>query len=218
MPLSQSLQSPVLIGRQALIDQLIQFTQQARRGAGRAVILTGEAGIGKSRLVAEVSRHAREGGFLVLQANCYEQDRALPYAPFLDLHNSLTRQALDSAAGPDVKHGAGALAEIIVSLTTPDPVGLTAAPEGQAHPRRRRQEALAAVLLNLASDQPVLLAFEDLHWADDDTLALLQLLTRRLQDRPVILILTYRAEEAPEAVARLLLAHLAKFPVSPQGT
>ncbi len=86
----QAVRSPVLIGRQPYLEQLTLLLAQAQRGHGQVALVTGEAGLGKSRLLAEASQWAREAGWLVLQGNCFEQDRTLPYAPLLDLRHHLT--------------------------------------------------------------------------------------------------------------------------------
>jgi predicted ATPase len=202
--LAQSMLSPVLIGRQDYLDQLERLVQQARRGAWQVVVLTGEAGIGKSRLVAAVSRLASEKGLFALQGNCYEQDSALPYAPFLDLLSRLNSRGTSTEAVGPLKPATAALSRVLAELTTPETAAVPPGPEDPAQRRRRRHEDLAEILLNLATLQPMLLVFEDLHWADDDTLALLRLLTRRLQDRPILLLLTFRDDEAPEALRQFV--------------
>ena len=73
--------SPVLIGRQVEIATLQALIDQVRRGQGQVVLLSGEAGIGKSRLAAEVKTQAHAQGFLVLQGTCFPTDRSAPYAP-----------------------------------------------------------------------------------------------------------------------------------------
>ncbi|RIK38147.1 MAG: hypothetical protein DCC55_21995 [Chloroflexi bacterium] len=84
-PLSQSLLCPTLIGREAQLFALAELLGQARQGHGQIAMISGEAGIGKSRLVAEVKQVAAGQGCSILQGNCFEPDRALPYAPLLDL-------------------------------------------------------------------------------------------------------------------------------------
>src|SRR6266496_3158284 len=76
---------PVLIGRRAQLTTLRLLVDQARSGKGQIVLLSGEAGIGKSRLVAEAKTYATAQGFLLLQGQCFPTDRSCPYAPLLDL-------------------------------------------------------------------------------------------------------------------------------------
>jgi len=79
---------PVLIGRAADLTALYVLVDQAKRGEGQVALISGEAGIGKSRLVAETKAYAAGQGFLLLQGNCFQTDSAFPYAPLLDLLRS----------------------------------------------------------------------------------------------------------------------------------
>src|SRR5258707_745021 len=91
-PFKASIVTPVLIGRSSHLEILVRFVEEARNGQGRTVLIAGEAGLGKSRLVAEVKTRflaSRANGDsrvpIILQGNCFEPDRSLPYAPLLDL-------------------------------------------------------------------------------------------------------------------------------------
>src|SRR5713101_7615424 len=90
---------PVLIGRAADLTALHVLVDQAKRGEGQVALISGEAGIGKSRLVAETKTYAANQGFLLLQGNCFQADRAFPYAPFLDLLRSCF-----SSSSPVTRH------------------------------------------------------------------------------------------------------------------
>src|SRR5436309_420163 len=83
-----SLLCPVLCGSGAELTALRLFGDRARSGNGQLVLLSGEAGIGKSRLVAEAKTYATAQGFLLLQGQCFPTDRSCPYAPLLDLLRS----------------------------------------------------------------------------------------------------------------------------------
>src|ERR1700686_4972623 len=86
---------PILIGRAVNLTALHVLVDQAKQGEGQVALVSGEAGIGKSRLVAEVKTHATSHDFLLLQGNCFPTDHAIPYAPLLDLLRSfLTSRAL----------------------------------------------------------------------------------------------------------------------------
>src|SRR5215213_4822206 len=84
-PLDHSVVCPVLVGRAPQVAALRALVDGARQGHGTAVLLVGEAGVGKSRLVAKTRAYAREQDFRVLLGHCFEQDTACPYAPLLDL-------------------------------------------------------------------------------------------------------------------------------------
>src|SRR5438552_6184038 len=79
---------PILIGRTSDLATLHSLIDQAKSGRGQVVLLSGEAGIGKSRLVAEVKTYAASHDFLLLQGSCFPTDHAIPYAPLLDLLRS----------------------------------------------------------------------------------------------------------------------------------
>jgi predicted ATPase len=85
VPFDKPIVCPVLVGRDAHLEALLHCLDHAKAGLGQTVLITGEGGIGKSRLVAEAKPHAQRAGFLILQGNCFEPDRSLPYAPILDL-------------------------------------------------------------------------------------------------------------------------------------
>src|SRR5438132_7341001 len=95
VPVTQSIVCPVLIGRQSHLDSLVQFIEQAYSGHGQTILVSGEAGIGKSRLIAEAIKYTRAShsrtaspATLILEGRCFEPDRSLPYARFLDLLRS----------------------------------------------------------------------------------------------------------------------------------
>src|ERR1700687_4913940 len=79
---------PIFIGRQLDLTALYLLIDRLKSGQGHVVLISGEAGIGKSRLVAEAKTYATEQGFLLLQGNCFPTDRSSPYAPLLDLLRS----------------------------------------------------------------------------------------------------------------------------------
>src|SRR6516225_3553189 len=87
-PLNASVVCPMVIGRTAELAAFHLLLEQAKSGSGHVALLGGEAGVGKSRLVAEVKTSAERGGFRLVQGNCFQADRAFPYAPFLDLLRS----------------------------------------------------------------------------------------------------------------------------------
>ncbi|HLY31771.1 MAG TPA: AAA family ATPase, partial [Ktedonobacterales bacterium] len=101
IPLNQPILCPILIGRQSELGVLRALIEQARdqtRSApGRMILISGEAGIGKSRLSAEAKAYAREQGFLVLQGACFPTDRSYPYGSLLDLLRSMQALGLLSA-------------------------------------------------------------------------------------------------------------------------
>ncbi|RIK40742.1 MAG: hypothetical protein DCC55_14180 [Chloroflexi bacterium] len=202
---NKSVRSPVLIGRQVEVASLHALIDQARQGQGQVVLLTGEAGIGKSRLAAEVKTLAQ--GFLVLQGNCFPTDRSAPYAPLLDLLGSAQTKELLARFTANLEPLAREL-----GLLYP---GLVPLPSGETHLRplepeqekRRLFVALIQFFTGLAAQQPVLLLVEDLHWSDETSLEFLHALARRCVAHPLLLVLTYRHDEIHPGLSHWL-AHL----------
>jgi predicted ATPase len=159
------------------------------------LLLSGEAGIGKSRLLAEGKRHASQQGFLVLQGTCFPTDRSAPYAPLLDLLSSSQTQDLLSLSTANPKPLVRELARLfpgLVAHTTNDPASPPIEPEQD---KRRLFVALSQFFTGVADTQPVLLAIEDLHWSDETSLEFLHYLARNSAPHPLLLVLTYRHDQ-----------------------
>jgi DNA-binding CsgD family transcriptional regulator len=193
--LNQPISSPVLIGREREVAILQSLIEQARQGHGQVLLLSGEAGIGKSRLLAEGKRQASEQGFLVLQGTCFPTDRSSPYAPLLDLLSSSHTQELLSLSPANPGPLARELARLFPGLldhTASEPASPLIEPEQD---KRRLFVALSQFFTGLADTQPVLLTVEDLHWSDETSLEFLHFLARSSAHYPFLLVLTYRHDE-----------------------
>src|SRR3954469_14435303 len=97
-PLDEPIVCPITIGRAPHLQAIERLLTDLATGKGQVLLVTGEAGIGKSRLVAEVRARAAEQHVEILQALCFETDRALPYAPFIDLLPQLAEATLPADA------------------------------------------------------------------------------------------------------------------------
>ncbi len=196
--------SPVFVGRQDELDRLTAALDEAAGGRFRVVLVGGEAGIGKSRLVTEFSARASATGARVLDGACVPLgESSVPYGPIVEALRRFIRSAergeRDGVLGPAM----GELGRLLPELAeTPDP-GLRSAP---AWARGRFFEALIGVLERLAARAPLLLAVEDLHWADRATLDLLAFLVRNLRDERLLLLGSYRTDDVhrPQPVAAFL--------------
>ncbi len=196
---------PVLIGRTAPLEALERWLVRAREGHGQTVLIAGEAGVGKSRLLAEARRCAERLGLTVLLGNCFEADRTLPYAPLLDLLHAL---AVSGPAGPapppgspdhDLLRRLPDLAPVLpdlASLPPPEP--------GQE--KRRLFRALTRFFSRQARQRPLCVAIEDLHWSDETSLEFLLHFARHLDEQPILLLLTYRTDDLRPEVDRFLAA------------
>ncbi len=201
---------PLLIGREQQIEALLSLGDQARIGHGKTILLVGEAGIGKSRLVAEACQHAAQHGMPVLRGRCFEPDAILPYAPLLDLLRVyLSTQAqseIPIAIGPLLPYLHALLPELTARFAHLPPPAPFVAEERQRH----LVHAFVQYFLQQVDQQdrqypwPVLVVIEDLHWCDEASLDVLLALARRITRQPILLICTYRDDEVQPSLAQLL--------------
>jgi class 3 adenylate cyclase/tetratricopeptide (TPR) repeat protein len=192
------------VGRQTELETLGHAQEQVGAGHGQLVALVGEAGVGKSRLVYEFVHSHRTHDWLVLESASVSYGKATPYFPVLDL---LKRYAhVDEH--DDIRTIRAKVTGQVLTLdeTLQDTIPallalLDALPEDspflQLDPPQRRQRTLAAlkrVLLRESQGQPLLLVFEDLHWIDTETQALLDDLVESLPTARLLLLVNYRPE------------------------
>jgi DNA-binding CsgD family transcriptional regulator len=204
-PFQTALVCPILLGRESQLAALDNLLAQACGGQGQTVLLTGEAGVGKSRLVAELQAQATQHGAILLQGRCFEQDGVLPYAPLLDLLRgwlaATDADHVRALLGP----AAGDLARLLPDLAPllPDLPPRPHEPELEQH---RHIQALMQLFTRLATLGPVLVVIEDLHWSDEASLEVALALARRAPTLPLLLLLTYRSDEIPAELGSLLAA------------
>jgi DNA-binding CsgD family transcriptional regulator len=198
----------VFAGRDAELAVLSAAFQRAG-GAGPAVVLIGgEAGVGKSRLVREFAAMARASGARVLEGGGQELGaEGLPLAAFVTALRRLVRDLGAEQVAEFLPGGSRALARLLPALGEPEQDAEVDAGSG----RGRLFEEVLAVLERVADRQPLVLVVEDVHWADPSTWDLLVFLAHNLGDAQVLLIVTYRSEEVDRAhPLRWLLAELAR--------
>jgi predicted ATPase len=203
-PSGQPVTCPTLVGRARIVDGLRDLLDDVDRNRARVVLLSGEAGIGKSRMVAEARSFAVGRGLVVLEAACFPQDRACPYAPLLDLVRARfageTSEAAVARAGSYARDLRMLLPELFVSSND----GRHDDDRDPEQARRRLFDGLTHLLSDNFDTRPVLLIIEDLHWCDEVSLDVLMHLVRRTSGRRLLLIGTYRGDEADEALRRWL--------------
>ncbi len=201
---ARSLQASVpIVGRSAELDRLMAIWQVAARRTGTTVFVGGEAGVGKSRLLSEFAAAVEQQGGHALFGYAREGEGA-PYQPLVDVVRAaapyLVRDEL-----PDV--WLSALAPLVPELLRlhPDLPEIPIIEGGKA----RLHEAFARVLESLARRRPVAVILEDLHWANVDTLDAFEHLARRVGSSHIVLVATYRSDEASsEHPLRTLRRHL----------
>ena len=192
------------VGRQQELAALQQTLAQAGAGHGQAVAVVGEAGVGKSRLVYEFVHSHHTSGWLVLESASVSYGKATPYFPVIDvlkryshveegddtrtIRAKITGQVL--TLDPALQDTLPALLSLLDALPEDSPFV-------QLDPPQRRQrtlDALKRVLLRESQVQPLLLVFEDLHWIDSETQALLDSLIESLPSTRLLLLVNYRPE------------------------
>ncbi|MFB6438139.1 AAA family ATPase [Streptomyces sp. NPDC056411] len=183
--------SPVFVGRAAELAALGEaLARTTATGEPQALLIGGEAGVGKTRLIEEFVEIARAQGALIALGGCIEiGSEGLPFAPFSAILHTLNAHLRDELAAA-VAGQEGELARILPELGE--------AP-GEAHDeeigRARLFELTARVLERLAAGRTLVLVIEDLHWADRSTRELLAYLLRALHDAGVLLVATYRSDD-----------------------
>lgn len=168
----------------------------------RTVLLAGEAGIGKSRLVGELRRLAAMAGALVATGRTTVEGEALPFGPVVGLVRDLVRQVpADRMGGP-------------LATTQRLLLGSSAEAAGPAHVARLVLfESMLDAVDDTAADRPLVLVLEDLHWADPASIELLDHLVRNLEHQPVLIVATFRPDVVDSRpTARRVLAELRHHP------
>jgi DNA-binding CsgD family transcriptional regulator len=184
--------SSIFVGRVVERARLVAALDAASAGEPGVILLGGEAGIGKTRLVGEVITTARAAGVLALTGGCLELTTgALPFAPIVELVRDLQRRL--SAADLEAVLGSdrSSLAVLDPHLGAPDPTDLTPS----SSPQLRLYRAFADVLARTSAERATVVLVEDVHWADASTLDLLRFVTRGLVAERLLIILTFRSDE-----------------------
>src|SRR6266702_369547 len=185
--------SPVLIGRGKELTVLAAALDRALAGETGFVLLGGEAGVGKTRLLRELSARAEDAGFGVLSGQCVEPGaEGLPFAPLVDVLRTLARTMPPDQLGRVLGPAASALSRLLPELA---PEAQPPGSAGETPQKAQLLELVLGVLGRLSAVRPVLLAVEDLHWADGSTLDLAAFLIRSLPAARVLLVITYRSDE-----------------------
>jgi ATP/maltotriose-dependent transcriptional regulator MalT len=183
--------SPELIGREQELAALLDALERADGGRFSAVFLAGESGVGKSRLLEEFAHEAESRDAHVLVGECVAlADGELPYGP---IRAALRPLGAELDALPD--EARAELARLLPQLGDPGPPAPGRSPSGERLAQSRLFELLLGVLLGVAEKAPVVLAIEDIHWADRSTLDLLAFLIANARHERLALVCSYRTDE-----------------------
>ncbi|MFJ6404833.1 AAA family ATPase [Streptomyces hydrogenans] len=182
--------SPVFVGRAGELTALTEALSRATAGEPQALLVAGEAGVGKTRLVEEFRDAACDAGAVVALGGCVELGAdGLPFAPFSTALRSLRRRLPEELSAAADGHE-GELARLLPELG--DPGGSDA---GDEDATARLFELTVRLLERLAADRTLVLVLEDLHWADTSTRHLLTYLLRTLRRGRIVVVATYRADD-----------------------
>ena len=203
--------SPVFVGRSEEFGRLLSVLTRAEQGRPAVALVAGDAGVGKTRLLAELAGHAEGKGACVLVGGCMEVgDLGLPYVPFVDAFR-------DIGARPGESELAGRLAAIVPGLglllpRTGNGRGPALLP-GDGFERVQLFGGVLSLLVGLSELAPLLLVIEDLHWADRSTRDLVAFLIRTLRAGRIALVASYRSDDLHRRhPLRPLLAELLRVP------
>ena len=188
------------VGRETERSALRRILERVIGGEGRVAMIGGALGVGKTRIAAEFAAEASARGFVTLVGSCYDRENSLPFNPFVEIlelamAQSTSQDAFRAALGND----AGEMARLMPQLRRlfPDiPPPLELSPEQS---RRILFNAVVELLGRSAASGPILLLFEDLHWADEGTLSLLNHIARSIAKVPLLILGTYRDNEIDPA-------------------
>ncbi|HLL53272.1 MAG TPA: protein kinase, partial [Myxococcaceae bacterium] len=196
-----------LVGREQELLRLVELWEEAKRGHGQFVLVSGDPGLGKSRVVHElIHRLGEETTHFVAQ--CWSQFRHSPFYPIIDLqYRALGLRKVDA---PEAKlrrleevlsRHLGSPAEYVPLWASLMSVPLVPPYQDRALPpeqeKTRTLEAFSRLLMRLAEQRPVLVVLEDVHWVDHSTLELVNLLFRQVANARVLMVLTFRPEFRP---------------------
>jgi class 3 adenylate cyclase/tetratricopeptide (TPR) repeat protein len=214
------------VGRGQEMEQLRQALGRAASGHGQIVAIVGEPGVGKSRLVWEVTHSHRVHGWLVLQAGSVSYGKATSYLPVVDLLKEYF--AIEDRDGPRAMRekmtGKLLTLDRVQEGSLPALLALLDVPTGDPSwegldPRQRRErtlQALKQLLIRESQVQPLLVVFEDLHWIDSETQALLDGLAESLPAARLLLLVNYRPEYQSQWGSRTYYTQLRLDPLPPE--
>ena len=182
------------VGRQRELGEARSVWSKSESGEGQTLLVSGEPGVGKTRLMRELSTHVEVSGGKALVGSCYAEGGA-PYAPFGQIVRSALRH--NGREVPDF-----VMADLLELAPDLKPYFPYVSPNAELSPQAEQQrlfENMVTFCGSLSEARPLLLVLDDAHWADSGSLALMRHLARRIRNKPILLLATYREIEIDEA-------------------
>jgi class 3 adenylate cyclase len=214
------------VGRQPEMDAIARAAELARSGHGQILAAVAEPGVGKSRLLYEF-KVRNQGGFAVMEAFSVSHGRANPYAPVIDLLSSYfgfepsddTRKRREKVIGRILALDR-ALEDTLPHLCALLGIGDSDDSPGRADSsdrKRRTLDAIRAIMLRESVNQPLMVIFEDLHWIDNETQSLLNMLAESIGTARILLLVNYRPEYQHEWGSHASYTQLRLEPLAPES-
>jgi DNA-binding CsgD family transcriptional regulator len=203
--------SRAFIGRAAELGQLEAALEQAGQGRPQLVLVAGDAGMGKTRLLLEFADRAQQRGWRVLVGGCVELgDIGLAYLPVVDALRGLVEDPEEADLVAEVAATAPGLGRLLPEVARSGPTGALA---GDGLEQQQVFDAVRALLLRRSQRSPMVVVLEDLHWADRASRDLIAFLARTLRTGRVTVVASYRSDELHRRhPLRPLLAELVRLP------
>lgn len=187
------------VGRATELDRVRELLDRVKRGEGAFLLFSGEAGGGKSRMVLETGKMAEDAGFNVLKGHCSNMESPPPFQPALEQIEQSARQLGPEAMRRSMGDNAAEISRLMPELRQryDDIPEYPVLPPEQE--RRYLLHGMAEFVARGAARMPLVLVYEDLHWADESTCVLLSYVAERLKHEPVLILGTYRESELGNA-------------------
>ena len=192
-----------LVGRERELDEARASWQRANQGQGQVLLISGEPGVGKTRLVRELATWVELSRGSALVGECYAEGGA-PYAPIAQMIRAALKLRLDLSLPTPVLADLATISPDLRTLNADLPTNQPLDPQAE---KQRLFESVTALCMVLADQTPLMLILDDAHWADGGTLSLLRHLARRLRQSRTLIVAAYREIELDEALPLTELLH-----------
>ncbi len=183
------------IGRHKEREELRAFLERLGEGTGGLVAIGGEPGVGKTRLVEEFLEEGRRAGYRTLTGRCSEMESPTPYMPFIELLEAAGREVEPATFRLALGDAAGEIAKVVPQLRRlfdDIPPSLEMPPDQE---RRYLFNCIGEFVVRAGMDRPLIALLDDVHWADDSSLQLVNHIAANLEHTPVLVVATYRDTE-----------------------
>jgi len=181
---------PDLVGRDEELAALAGHLAAVTADAGRTVLIAGDAGMGKSALLRAFAKHARAADVRVVTGECFEIEARRPFGPFVQILRSAKKAFPAGSVERSIRENAPELARLVPELD----VGIASSEAQQPAERYRIHESFVSLFRDLSARAPLVVAVEDLHWADEASLELLPFIASRLRSERILFVATYRSD------------------------